>query len=353
MSTINDLRKAWSLAAHHHTGQTYGGSQPGQSVEYLEHIGAVLLEATAALAHHPAVDGRVVKLCAILHDILEDTDCDPEQLKVAFGETVLQGVQALSKNPTIAAKDEQMVDSLQRIQQAGPAVAIVKLADRICNLAAPPHYWSAEKMAAYLTEAQLILDTLGGHSPYLANRLHQRMVAYRYRNVPIALRSKGRLTSLLKAVGRQDWDSAVKYVQALTYGRTSRRSDLSLVLTEKCGTCSSKHALLKALALENELQDVRLILCMYKMSVANTPGIGTALHDNNLGYIPEAHCYVAIGDEKWDITNPQSDMSRIQGDILVEREIDPAQVGDFKVTYHKDYIRRWAQEENLSQSPGE
>ncbi len=86
------------------------------------------------------------------------------------------------------------------------------------------------------------------------------------------------------------------------------------------------------------------------MTQDNTPGIGNALITNGLKYLPEAHCYLLIGDEKVDATNEQSDIARIEADILEEIEITPHQVGSFKVTHHQDFIRNWLDRERLGLS---
>lgn len=180
MWNVEKVRDAWILASHYHNGQKYGGQKEGEQIEYLEHIGAVMIEVQNAIQQDPSVpDQELAVLCAIMHDILEDSDCSPERIRLRFGTDVLAGVQALTKNDDIASKDERMLDSLQRIRaHASPAVGIVKMADRICNLAAPPFYWTKEKMIAYVKEAQLIHDQLKHCSSYLANRLAAKMEQY-------------------------------------------------------------------------------------------------------------------------------------------------------------------------------
>ena len=54
----------------------------------------------------------------------------------------------------------------------------VKLADRICNLYAPPFYWSNDKKRAYLEEAKLIHAALKEGNVYLANRLALKIQEY-------------------------------------------------------------------------------------------------------------------------------------------------------------------------------
>jgi (p)ppGpp synthase/HD superfamily hydrolase len=71
-----------------------------------------------------------------------------------------------------------MPDSLRRIRAQPPEIAVVKLADRITNLSAPPHYWKKEKCAAYRAEAIAIADALGPASAALDARLRARIEAY-------------------------------------------------------------------------------------------------------------------------------------------------------------------------------
>jgi (p)ppGpp synthase/HD superfamily hydrolase len=55
---------------------------------------------------------------------------------------------------------------------------MVKLADRITNLAPPPSSWTREKCARYRDEAILIADALGAASPALDARLRARIASY-------------------------------------------------------------------------------------------------------------------------------------------------------------------------------
>lgn len=86
------------------------------------------------------------------------------------------------------------------------------------------------------------------------------------------------------------------------------------------------------------------------MTEKNTPGIGAELSENGLEYIPEAHCYLKVVNAKLDLTNENSNLSNIESDILQETEILPIQVGDYKVNYHKDYIKDWLFKNNVKYS---
>ena len=164
------------------------------------------------------------------------------------------------------------------------------------------------------------------------------------------LESKDAMTSLLIEQEIMTWDDFLNHVRTIPYGRNSNRSSFDLVLKENKGTCSSKHALIKQVADRNGIEGVQLIMGMYKMNVVNTKGIGDHLEENGLEYLPEAHCYLKINGKRIDLTSPKADIINIQDDIIEEQIIDVEQVGQFKIDYHKDFLKKWIRESKLNQS---
>ncbi len=114
----------------------------------------------------------------MLHDTIEDTLVTYEFLEEEFGSAVADGVLALSKNPRLPTKDEQIRDSLRRIKQQPKEVWMVKLADRIANLSYPPHHWNNNKILSYRDEAIVIHSELHTASSVLAQRLQKRIEIY-------------------------------------------------------------------------------------------------------------------------------------------------------------------------------
>ena len=135
-------------------------------------------------------------------------------------------------------------------------------------------------------------------------------------------------------------------VKNLPYGRNTNRYDFSLVLSENKGTCSSKHAFLKDFADKNEIENVKLYIGIFKMNEVNTQKLGDLLTKNNIKYIPEAHCYLKINQIPVDVTTSDSFYDKIKHDIIEEIEIIPNQVSDFKVEYHKAFLKKWIKETN-------
>ena len=141
------------------------------------------------------------------------------------------------------------------------------------------------------------------------------------------------------------FQETINFVKKLPYGRNSNRHDFSLVISENKGTCSSKHAFLKQFADKNNIPNVKLYIGIYRMNEQNTK-IETLLTDNNLKYIPEAHCYLKIDGQIVDVTSIDANFDKIKKDLIEEIEIEPYQVVDFKIDYHKKFIKKWLVESN-------
>lgn len=86
------------------------------------------------------------------------------------------------------------------------------------------------------------------------------------------------------------------------------------------------------------------------MNHLNTPKIQDTLLNHNLDYIPEAHCYLIINNLRVDVTHTNSDVSKLESDIVNELEIETNHVIDFKIIYHQQYLKDWLKTEGLSLS---
>lgn len=146
---------------------------------------------------------------------------------------------------------------------------------------------------------------------------------------------------LVAEYGIYQWNELVNHVHQLPYGRNQSRSDFTLVLKEEKGTCSSKHALLKHVALENNWSDIELILSIVKINGENTQKISRSLRDRGLDYFPEAHCYLKVNGDILDVTFPNTSEFKFKNDVLVERIIQPESVVQFKIDFHMSYMKQW------------
>ncbi len=171
--------KTWNFASQAHNQQLL----PSSNIPYINHIGLVAMEVMAAICHYSQINKAIESpnlavMCALLHDTIEDTRISFNDIVENFDEATACGVLALTKDKTLPNKKAQMLDSLQRIKLQPREISMVKLADRITNLQQPPAHWNKEKINNYCLEAQLILDTLGNASEFLAKRLTEKINNY-------------------------------------------------------------------------------------------------------------------------------------------------------------------------------
>ena len=133
---------------------------------------------------------------------------------------------------------------------------------------------------------------------------------------------------------------ATSFVGLLPYARNTNKNDLVTVFSDHCGTCSTKHALLKQLAQEQGFSGLKLMVGIFKMNRHNTPAVAGTLVQFGLDYIPEAHCYLRYNGDIFDYTFSSTQLD-FAGDLLEEQEIEPQHIADWKVAYHKTFISNW------------
>jgi hypothetical protein len=147
--------------------------------------------------------------------------------------------------------------------------------------------------------------------------------------------------------------TAAQYIKNLPYKRNTDKTDPLAVFNENCGTCSTKHALLSALAIENNQTDIELKLGIFKMAASFSAAVGNVLAKYKLPYIPEAHNYLCYNGEIFDYTFSVSPAYNFADDLMDEITITPQQITDFKVSYHKAFIQSWQKTEALDYTPEE
>ena len=119
---MSDFKTAYNLASAAHAGQfDYSG------VEYIEHPKAVARIAANIARKESPVFIEKVRIVAILHDTVEDTDVTLEQVREIFGDEIADAVDALTKR-----EGEEYHDALLRVA-ANPLARVVKLADMTHN----------------------------------------------------------------------------------------------------------------------------------------------------------------------------------------------------------------------------
>jgi len=169
-------QKAILFAASRH--EKTNQKVPGTDLTYVIHLSNVAMEILIAAPETENFNLDLAIQVALLHDTLEDTASEYEELVEFFGREVADGVEALTKYKDLP-KDKAMIDSLTRIKSQPKEIQAVKLADRITNLQPPPPYWDESKKLKYLEEARIIYQELKDGNQYLADRLKLEIEKYR------------------------------------------------------------------------------------------------------------------------------------------------------------------------------
>lgn len=164
------------------------------------------------------------------------------------------------------------------------------------------------------------------------------------------IQAKAPLSQLCRELEIDDFQEAVDFIFQLPYRRNSSKDDLTLVFSERCGVCSTKHAALAALAIENKFSELKLMIGMYKMNEKNTPGVGVVLRKSNLTFMPEAHTYLVFENKRIDITREVKTEESPFASLLLEKEIQPNQIGDFKIKFHRYFLEKWILENEVEYS---
>ena len=152
------------------------------------------------------------------------------------------------------------------------------------------------------------------------------------------------ISTSFKHLGILSFQEAAQYICNLPYKRNVFKDNVLCVFDDGGGTCSTKHALLKTLAIENNKNDLKLFVGIFRMNSFNTPMISSCLENYHLSYIPEAHCYLKYNHEILDFTGVSFLEKKFIVDLLDEFEIASHQISDYKVSRHQNFLSNWLNE---------
>lgn len=144
-----------------------------------------------------------------------------------------------------------------------------------------------------------------------------------------------------------NFHEAIDYVYQLKYAPPSEPFNFKLILEEEKGTCSTKHALLVALATELDLP-VQLGLGIYNLTPLRFPLIKDILKKFKIPYIPESHNFMIYNNKFLDITFPGACTLLLPTDIIQAEIILPEQITSYKAEMHKHYLNKWFKENAFS-----
>jgi hypothetical protein len=90
------------------------------------------------------------------------------------------------------------------------------------------------------------------------------------------IQTLGPISNLFLDKGIKDFIEAGQFISRIKYGRNKNKTELTTVFNDNCGTCGTKHALLKLLLDEQKINNTNVIYktyqCFVNLTVVNTDG---------------------------------------------------------------------------------
>jgi len=140
-----DLLRAVRFAADRHRDQR---RKDEESSPYINHPIAV-----AETLSRAGVRDRIALLAAVLHDTLEDTETNPDELAALFGVEVREVVEEVSDDKSLP-KEVRKELQVEHAPYLSDRAKLVKLGDKIANVTDvvnnPPSDWPLERRIDYL-----------------------------------------------------------------------------------------------------------------------------------------------------------------------------------------------------------
>lgn len=152
------ILRALRFAAHRHRSQR---RKDAEASPYVNHLIAV----AETLWCEGGIRDTATIVSGILHDTIEDTGTEPEEIESRFGKAVRAVVVEVTDDKGLpkALRKRMQVETAPRISHEAKRV---KLADKICNLedimASPPTGWAGERKREYVRWAKQVVDGLRG-----------------------------------------------------------------------------------------------------------------------------------------------------------------------------------------------
>lgn len=153
-----EIRRTTGFAAWKHTGQFRKGEG---DIPYIHHP----VEVAAILSEVGAVEDSELLQAALLHDTVEDTDTQREEIESHFGARVCSIVLEVTDDTSLQ-RQERKAAQIAHAPHISTAAQSLKLADKISNVFdvafSTPVDWPPERQLAYFDWATQVVAGLRG-----------------------------------------------------------------------------------------------------------------------------------------------------------------------------------------------
>ena len=163
------ILKAAQFAAKKHRDQR---RKDKHASPYIIHPISVALE----ISQIGGVDDPEILAAALLHDTLEDTETEPEELEAEFGKKVCEYVLDVTDDKALP-KDERKRRQIEHAKKISKGAALIKLGDKISNVTDvinnPPEDWDINRRKEYLDWAEKVIDNCPKVNDRMENKFQE------------------------------------------------------------------------------------------------------------------------------------------------------------------------------------
>src|ERR1043166_5423490 len=163
MSDASLIMQAADFAARRHAGQRRKGVAGEPYVNHLIEVAALLAEATGG-------NDTALIAGALLHDTLEDTATEDEELEKQFGPEIAALVAAVTDDKSLP-KAERKRRQIESAPGATPRAKLLKIADKTSNVRppviSPPTNGDGARAAHYIDWPERVVAGCRGPTPTL------------------------------------------------------------------------------------------------------------------------------------------------------------------------------------------
>ena len=157
---LNDIvliTRAFNFASSRHSEQRRKGQAQEPYVNHLAEVAELVAETTNGN------DANLVA-AALLHDTIEDTHTQPNELVTLFNEDIASLVGEVTDDTTLLKAERKKIQ-IANAPKKSPRAKILKLADKTSNLRSiaksPPKNWDSSRKAEYINWAVKVVEGLG------------------------------------------------------------------------------------------------------------------------------------------------------------------------------------------------
>src|ERR1700756_1958929 len=157
------VTRAANFAARRHVEQKRKGTAREPYINHLAEVAALLAEATGG------ADAALVA-AGFLHDTLEDTDTEYEELQAIFGDDIAGLVAEVTDDKSLPKQERKRFQIVNAAHKSDRA-KLLKIADKTSNLRAltfsPPSDWELGRVFEYVDWAEQVVSHCRGLNTFL------------------------------------------------------------------------------------------------------------------------------------------------------------------------------------------